>query len=92
MSNLTLRIISPKGLEKEIECDSVHLIMSDDSKGNGGGSIGIRAGFENAIIALGCGNIEAFDNSNRVFLKEADGGFATVKDNKITVILNGIDS
>lgn len=86
MSDLLLKVITPSGSGGEIECDSVHMIMPDDSGGKGGGSIGIRKGYENALIALDKGNVDAFLKGEKVYSKQIEGGFAVVKDNVITVM------
>ena len=86
MSELKLKVITPSGSGGEVDCDSVHLVMPDNSEGKGGGSIGIRKGHENALIALDKGRIEAFENGKCVFTQDAEGGFAVVKNDVITVM------
>ena len=88
MSTLELRIVSPEGELAELECDSVHMIMPDDSTGHGGGSIGIRHGHQDAIIALAAGNVEAYMDEKKIFSQEIEGGFAIVKDNKVKVLID----
>ena len=59
MSALTLKVVSPDGLNRTVECDGVILWMAPDRSGKGEGSIGIRKDHVNAVIALGSGKIEA---------------------------------
>ena len=83
---MTLKFVTPTGCSEIVECDSVHLIMASGTDGKGGGSIGIRTGFEKAMIVLDSGNVDAFLSGNKVFSKHSDGGFATVNDDVIVVI------
>ncbi len=86
MSPLTLKIVTPKGVDQTVPCDSVSLWMAPDGKGKGEGSIGIRKDHVNAVIALGNGPIEAHADGNTVFSARSEGGFATVLNNIITVV------
>ena len=86
MSELTLKIVTPEGINETVGCDSVSLWMAPDSKGKGEGSIGIRKGHVDAVIALGNGKIEARQNGTAVFTAEAGGGFATVRNDTITIV------
>ena len=86
MSTLTLRIVTPEGVNRTIPCDSVSLWMAPDSKGRGEGSIGIRKGHADAVIALGNGKIEALEDGKPVFSALSEGGFATVRSDVISVI------
>ncbi len=86
MSELTLKIVTPEGVNETLECDSVSLWMAPDSRGKGEGSIGIRKGHVDAVIALGNGKVEARRNGAAVFSAETEGGFATVLNNTVTVV------
>ena len=86
MSTLTLKIVTPEGIDRTIDCDSVSLWMAPDSKGKGEGSIGIRKDHVNAVIALGNGPVTAQRQGNTIFSAQSDGGFATIRDNVITVV------
>ena len=86
MSELTLKIVTPEGINETVECDSVSLWMAPDSKGRGEGSIGIRKGHVDAVIALGNGKVEARQNGAAVFSAETEGGFATVLNDTVTVV------
>ncbi len=86
MSALTLQIVTPEGVNRTIPCDSVSLWMAPDSKGRGEGSIGIRKGHVDAVIALGNGKIEALEDGKPVFTGQSEGGFATVRSNVVSVI------
>ena len=86
MSALTLKIVSPEGLDQAVECDGVILWMAPDRTGKGEGSIGIRKDHVNTVIALGSGKIEAHLDGKTVYSGRSEGGFATVLDNVITVV------
>jgi len=86
MSALTLQIVTPEGVNRTIPCDSVSLWMAPDSKGRGEGSIGIRKGHVDAVIALGNGKIEALEDGKPVFTARSEGGFATVRNDVVSVI------
>ena len=86
MSRLTLKIVTPEGVNESVECDSVSLWMAPDSRGRGEGSIGIRRGHVDAVIALGNGKIEGRQNGKTVFSAETEGGFATVREDTVTVV------
>ncbi len=88
MNSVTLKILSPGGMNRTMECDSVMLWMAPDSKGKGEGSIGIRKGHTDAVIALGSGPVEARVNGQTVFSAVTKGGFATVSDDVVTVVTN----
>ena len=88
MSALTLKIVTPDGNDRVISCDSVTLWMSADSKGRQEGSIGIRKGHTEAVIALGNGPLEAHQEGKLIFSARSEGGFATVLNDTITVITN----
>ena len=86
MSPLTLKIVTPEGVDRTIACDSISLWMAPDSKGKGEGSIGIRKDHINAVIALGNGPVTAHLQGETVFSAQAEGVFATVMENVITVV------
>ncbi len=88
MSALTLKIVTPEGVDQTVSCDSISLWMASDKKGIGEGSIGIRKGHTDAVIALGNGNIEARLDGRTVFSAGTEGGFATVLDDIVTVVTN----
>ena len=84
--SMTLRVLTPTGVSAETPCDSVRLTLRDDRNGRGGGSIGIRKGHADAVLALGRGPVRASLGSETVFRAEVEAGFASVKDNVVTVI------
>lgn len=89
---LTLNILSPEGRHPAVTCDSVHLILSDDDTGKGGGSCGIRTGHAKAMLALSKGSITAFMKEEKVFEVQTGGGFATVENDVVTVVAQTIIS
>ena len=88
MSPLTLKIVTPEGDDRTLSCDSVILWMAPDARGKGEGSIGIRKGHTDAVIALGNGPLEAHLEGKSVFSARTEGGFATVLRDTVTVITN----
>lgn len=91
MSLLHLKIVAPSGIGAEVDCDSINLVMTDDKDGNGGGSIGIRDGFTDAMIALAPGPIEARLAGSTVLKKRVGSGFATVRNNIVTVLVDTLE-
>ena len=89
MSMLHLKIIGSHSKSEEIECDSIHFQIPDDSRGCGGGSMGIRPGHENSLIALAPGAVDAFLKGEKIFSAEISGGFMTDKDDIVTVVESG---
>lgn len=85
MNNLKLKFVTQDGRCEEYPCDSIHLPMTDDKKGRGGGSMGIRKGFPDAVIALKEGTAEAFLEGSTVFFEKISGGFAIVKSGVVTL-------
>ena len=83
---MTLRLLTPDGVLKEIGCDSVQLILRDGVRGEGGGSVGIQKGHAPAVMALGRGVLRASLTGEAVFRARTEDGFASVRDNVITVI------
>ncbi len=82
---LLLRLLTPTGTSAEVVCDSVQLTLRDNAAGAGGGLIGIRHNHAPAVLALAEGPIRASLRGETVFRATA-GGFASVRDNVVTVI------
>ena len=83
---MTLRLLTPTGISAEVGCDSIRLTLRDDAEGRGGGAVGILRDHAPAVMALGKGAIRASLAGEVVFRAKADDGFASVRDNVITVI------
>ena len=92
MSSLTLKIVTPEGVDQTINCDSIVLWMAPDSKGKGEGSIGIHKDHVNAVIALGHGPLEAHSAGKKVFSARTESGFASVLNNTVTVVTSHIET
>lgn len=84
---MQLIISTPKGSLSPIECDSVHLNISDDAKEKNGGSYGIRKGHVKSLFALEKGNVTALLNGKIVYSATTTNGFATVDNNVVTVVV-----
>ena len=87
---LTLKIISKDGSLAPVECDSVHLTVSDDNNGGGGGSMGIRPGHIKSLISLDRCPVTAYLEGKEMFSRIADSGFATVENDTVTVVTEKI--
>jgi F0F1-type ATP synthase epsilon subunit len=87
MKTLTLTVLTPAGIATETECTSVTLFARDNGAGEGGGSVGIRPGHLPAVIALAPGSSVKCSSDGRLTLSvTVSGGFATVRDDKVTVV------
>ena len=84
---MQLIIATPKGSLEPIECDSVHLNISEDANGKNGGSYGIRKGHVNALFSLEKGNITALLSGKTIFSATTTNGFATVNNDVVTVVV-----
>ncbi|MGN1316222.1 MAG: hypothetical protein ACI4VW_04075 [Acutalibacteraceae bacterium] len=88
MKKLTLKVVTPNQAVESVECDSIQLTVSDNEKGKGGGSYGIKQGHVESIISLNEGVIKAFLNGKTVLCGKSKGGFATVKNNTVTAVVD----
>ncbi|MBQ7094907.1 MAG: hypothetical protein IJN80_00430 [Clostridia bacterium] len=84
---LSLKVITPQGVLGPFECDSVHLTISDDLSGKGGGSYGIRPGHTKALLSLQEGPLDADLEEQCVFFAKAGSGFASIEQNIVTVVV-----
>ena len=75
---MQLIIATPKGSISPIECDSVHLNISDDVKGKNGGNYGIRKGHAKALFSLDKGNVTALLNGETVYAATTTNVFAII--------------
>lgn len=87
MKKLTLKIVTPTESPISIGCDSIQLTVSDNAKGNCGGSYGIKPGHIESLLSLSKGSVKAYDGGNEVLFGKSDDGFATVRENTVTVIV-----
>ena len=84
---LSLKIITPQGTIGPYICDSIHLNVSDDLEGKGGGSYGIRQGHAKAMLSLQAGILDAYLNENQILLAKVGCGFASVEQNVVNVVV-----
>ena len=85
--SLRLCVILPGEAIEDLPCDSVHLTLADDSRGKGGGSIGIRHGHAKAILALAPGSLTALLDGQIVLERRCSAGFARIENDRITVVI-----
>lgn len=83
---MTLRLLTPAGVSEETACDSARLPQRDGADGRGGGFVGVQRDHVPAVIALSAGEVRASLAGQVVFRARVEGGFASVRDNVITVI------
>lgn len=84
---ILLKIRTPEGEAESIECESVTFFACDNAEGDGGGSVGIRRGHIPALAALDARSpITAKVGGKTVYSAVALGGFASVRDNVVTVV------
>ena len=88
---MVLKIVTPEGALTPVECDSVHLTVCDNKKGSGGGSYGIKKGHIEALFSLGKGEIKAFLDSEAIFSAKCGSGFANVKENTVTAVVEACE-
>lgn len=87
-SRMELIILSPTGGARRIPCGAVNLTAMDNEAGEGGGSVGIRPGHMEALIALEPGSfVTAVRPGEEPVELKLPGGFAHVKNNAVTVLL-----
>ena len=89
---MILRLLTPTGVAEEASCDSVRLPQRDGADGQDGGFVGVQRDHVPAVIALGEGEVRASLAGQAVFRARVEGGFASVRDNVITVITDSAAS
>ena len=87
MKELTVEIITPKGVKFKNNCTSVQFNVADNAKGGYGGSYGVRAGHAKAIFALEKGLVKVFDDNELILNCECGDGFATVDNNNLSLVV-----
>lgn len=87
MTELTLNIVTPKYTYGPFRCDSIHLSISDDAKGKGGGSCGIRKGHAKSLLSLEEGSMKAFHEGEIILIGKSGCGFATVDQDVVTAVV-----
>ncbi len=87
---LTFALFSPHCEFPSVECDSVKLSIADSLSGRFSGTYGIRKGHARAVLALAPGKISVFLEGREIFSAESQGGFATVENNAVRVICDGV--
>ena len=85
-----LVLASPGAPETVIRCDAVSFKVPDGAKGKNGGSVGIRPGHTNAMMALDGGKITARLEGQEVLSCMTSGGFAMVEGQRVTVLSDGL--
>ncbi len=84
---ITLSVLTPDGEVCRVECDSVRLPVPDPKdRGAPGGTVGIRRGHTDALMAVSPGKIEAFADGKPVLSCQLEGGIAVVSENTVRVL------
>lgn len=81
---------SPGAPETAVRCDAVSFSVPDGANGKDGGSVGIRPGHTNAMMALASGKITARLEGQDVLSCTTSGGFAMVEGHRVTVLSDGL--
>ena len=87
---MTFILFTPYRRFPPIECDSVKLNIADSVNGKFSGSYGIRKGHAKTIFSLAEGKISVNLDGQEIFSAECSEGFATVDNDNIRVIVDGI--
>lgn len=90
MSKMKFTLFTPHRQFTTLECDSVKLSIADSVNGQFSGSYGIRKGHAKAVFSLAQGEITASLNGEKIFSAKCEGGFATVENDHIRVVVDGI--
>lgn len=83
---LTLKIVTPTGAYDDIFCDSINITLKDGENNKGGGSYGIHRGHTASVFATDKGKITASVSGKEIFSEEFGEGFASFRENKLTVM------
>ena len=87
---MTLRVLTPNGAAAETACDSVVLLLRDGADGRGGDYVGIQRDHAPAALALADGPVRASLDGTDVLRLRVGGGFASVRDNVVTVLTDRV--
>ena len=86
-----LSVLTPGGEKIRVRCDSVRLIVPDSPDGKtAGGSVGIRRGHADALMAVAPGKIEAFSDGRSAAVCRTEGGLAIIGENTVSVLTSGV--
>lgn len=85
---MILEIITPNGRLERMECDSVHLTLSDTRDGRGGGAFGIRRGHADCVLLLSDGATVAMSDGEEVLSVHTGDGFAVIESNVVSVVVD----
>ena len=89
-STFLLVLTSPGMAEMRLRCDAVSFTVPDGKNGKNGGSVGIRPGHTDAMMALDRGKIVARLEGQNVFSGTTSGGFAMVEGQRVTILINDL--
>ncbi len=88
---MKLKVITvDTNLEAE-NCDYITLDIADDKKGGFSGSCGIKRGHAHALFSLREGKVTAQRQGEMIFSALTSAGFATVRDNVVTVTVDSAE-
>ena len=84
---LTLILTAPDSGETKIDCDSVRFTVPDgEEEKNAGGSVGIRPGHTDALMAVAAGRVSASMNGGPVFSCVVGAGLAMVTPSSVSIL------
>lgn len=88
---ILLTLIVPDGKKTCIRCDSVRFSVQDGVKNkNAGGSVGIRPGHTDALMAVDAGQVMAGSAGKTVLQCTVDAGLAMVDRETVTILTDRV--
>lgn len=83
---ISLKLTSPDGSAQTVPCDSIRFSVPDGENGKNSGSVGIRRGHADALMAVAPGKIRAFSDGREIFSKQIGPGIAVVTASEVSVL------
>ena len=87
---ILVSVLTPGSERYSARCDSVRFFIPDGKK-NDGGSVGIRRGHADALMAVAPGKVEGFAGGERVLNCVVGGGLAIVGGDKVSILTDRAD-
>ena len=93
MEDLPLHLtVTTPDQTRSVRCDAVNFLVPDSPDNpNAGGSVGIRRGHADALMAIAPGRITARAGGHTVLSVDSSAGFAVIRRDEITIIVDRID-
>ncbi len=89
---ILLSVYTPGSERYRVRCDSVRFSIPDSRDGKTlGGSVGIRRGHADALMAVAPGKIEGFSDGEPILSCVVKGGLAIVGGDKVSILTDRAD-